>query len=188
MKNIVLATDGSKSAEVAARFLAHLPHPDKVDLTVVSVIEIPSVDRAYPMSDWMLKSIERERSYAHQCFAMVQSMFEGANVSLRHEIREGDRGVAIVHVASEFGADLVVLGARGHSVVGRLLLGSTSEFVATHAHCSVLVVRSRVVDDPDRPLRIAIGYEETASAQGALEEFVETGLGEDDRRRSGFGY
>ncbi|WP_372716212.1 universal stress protein [Novipirellula sp.] len=177
MKNIVLAIDGSKSAEVAARFLAHLPHPDKVDLTVVSVIEIPSIDRAYPMSDWMLKSIEHERGYAEQCFANVQLMFEGANVNLRHEIREGDRGVAIVHVASELGADLVVLGARGHSVVGRLLLGSTSEFVATHAHCSVLVVRERILDDADRPLRIAIGYEETASAQAAIEEFVETGWG-----------
>ncbi|WP_442512018.1 universal stress protein [Novipirellula sp. SH528] len=177
MKNIVLAIDGSQSAEVAARFLAHLPHPDKVDLTVVTVLEIPSIDRAYPISDWMLKSLECERAYAHECYANIEKMFEGANVNLRHEIREGDRGVSIVHVARECGADLIVVGARGHSIVGRLLLGSTSEFVATHAHCSVLVVRPRPVDDPDRPLRIAIGYEETASAQAALEEFAETGWG-----------
>ncbi len=177
MQNILLATDGSKSAEVAAEFLAHLPHRDKVELTVVTVIEIPSIDRAYPMSEWMLKSMEREHAYARESFAKIEQMFAGANVNLRHLIREGDRGVSIVQVARELSAGLIVLGARGHSLVGRILLGSTSEFVATHAHCSVLVVRPRPTPAPDRPLRIAIGYEATPSAQAALEEFLETGWG-----------
>jgi nucleotide-binding universal stress UspA family protein len=65
-----------------------------------------------------------------------------------------------------------VLGARGHSRVDRLLLGSTSDFVATHAHCSVLAVRPRE-GKPDHPLRIAIGYEETGPSQAAVEEFAE---------------
>jgi nucleotide-binding universal stress UspA family protein len=48
---------------------------------------------------------------------------------------------AILEAAEREGADLVVLGSRGLSGVTRMLLGSVSEYVATHGHCSVLVAR-----------------------------------------------
>jgi nucleotide-binding universal stress UspA family protein len=54
-----------------------------------------------------------------------------------------------------------------------MLLGSTSDFVATHAPCSVLVVRPPLLEELDRPLRIAIGYEPSGPAQAALEEITE---------------
>ena len=47
----------------------------------------------------------------------------------------------IVGLAGEMEAGLVVLGSRGLGAVGRVLLGSVSDSVVRHAHCSVLVVR-----------------------------------------------
>lgn len=84
----------------------------------------------------------------------------------------------IVDAAREQNADLIVVGARGQSVVRRLLLGSTSDFVATQAHCSVLVVRPTGLRESKRPIRIAIGYMESGPAEAAVREFRETSWGE----------
>jgi hypothetical protein len=47
----------------------------------------------------------------------------------------------ILEVSKQIDADLIVMGAVGHSMVSRMLLGSVSDNVATQAKCSVLVVR-----------------------------------------------
>ena len=53
-------------------------------------------------------------------------------------------GVDVIHVetAEEMGADMIVLGSHGYKRWERLLLGSVSNSVVHHAHCSVMVVRS----------------------------------------------
>ena len=55
----------------------------------------------------------------------------------------GHPGSEILHIAEEIGADLVVVGSRGFDLLRRALLGSVSESVVRHAHCSVLVVRGQ---------------------------------------------
>ena len=57
-------------------------------------------------------------------------------------------------------ADLVVIGAKGHSQIDRILLGSTSDYVATHSHCSVLVVRPTGLSEaPQKTLKVAVAYD-----------------------------
>ena len=90
---------------------------------------------------------------------------------------KGIVGSRLSDAANELDVDLVVVGARGRSAVRRLLLGSTSDFVATHAPCSVLVVRPTGLREGKRPIRIAVGYEESEPAEAALEEFAETSWG-----------
>jgi nucleotide-binding universal stress UspA family protein len=55
-------------------------------------------------------------------------------------LREGEPGRAVVEEAKEWGADLVVVGSRGHTGLRRLLEGSVSQYVVDHAHCPVEVV------------------------------------------------
>ncbi|QDT02127.1 Putative universal stress protein [Rubripirellula lacrimiformis] len=178
MKKVILATDGSELAEDAAKFLAHLPHSEQVELIVLTVIPSPHVNPAYPLSDWEFKVVEGEKALANETFHKVEKIFEGANVQLGHVVREGDPGDCIVHFATEQRADLIVMGARGKSAIRRMLLGSTSDFVATHAHCSVLVVRPRSGGDSGSPLRIVIGFQQTGPSQAAVEEFAETHWGQ----------
>lgn len=57
-------------------------------------------------------------------------------------VRDGDPGPAVGDEAKGWGADLIVIGSRGHSGLRRLLEGSVSHYVVDHAHCPVEVVHA----------------------------------------------
>jgi len=65
----------------------------------------------------------------------------GGSVKEAH-LRIGERrDEAIIHLAEELGAGLIVMGSRGLGGVRRALMGSVSDSVVRHAHCPVMVVR-----------------------------------------------
>lgn len=179
MKNILLAYDGSKYAEEAAKLFAHLPHRERIRLTVVTVLEVPRVTRAYATANWVAGSADREHQLAREKFATVERMFDGANVELEHRICEGHPAYKIVEEAERCEADLVVVGTKGHTTISRLLLGSTSDYVATRAPCSVFVVRPTGLMDNPRPLRIALGYNGSHASKGALRDVRDICRGKD---------
>ncbi len=82
------------------------------------------------------------------------------------ELREGDPAGEIVAAAREDGADLVIMGSRGHTGVTRLVLGGVAHAVLTHAPCSVLIVRDHHRADRLTPAREA-GRRPRASAAGS---------------------
>ena len=90
MKRVLLATDGSTCAEEAAWFLSHLPHAEKLDLTVLSVLQIPYVSHRYLSPNAISESVDRERASSVEAYGRIEKMFEGANVTMRHVSREGD--------------------------------------------------------------------------------------------------
>jgi nucleotide-binding universal stress UspA family protein len=171
MKRIILAVDGSTYSEQAARFLSRLPHKSRLEIVVLSVAEVPYFHSDIPTGSWIPELIERAKVAAIEHYQTITQMFEGADVSMRHELREGHLGETIVKMAKDEAAELVVLGARGRSQVSRILLGSTSDYVATHAHCSVLVVRPRESAKPEGEFRIAIAFEDEEPASAAIDEF-----------------
>ncbi|TWT72204.1 universal stress protein [Crateriforma conspicua] len=178
MKRIVIATDGSANAEEAAWLLSHLPHRDRLEITIATVIHPPSYSyRAQPVESWLEDLLKRERDAAEQSAARIRDMFEGANVSIDHVAPRGSAGPEIVRIAEQTNADLVVIGARGHSTVSRIMLGSTSDYVATHAPCSVLVVRPTGLAKQPRQIRITVGYEDSGPARAAIEELRDTHWG-----------
>jgi len=61
-------------------------------------------------------------------------------------VRDGEPGPAIVEEAKEWGADLVVVGSRGHTGLRRMLAGSVSQYVVDHAPCPVEVVHVKQKD------------------------------------------
>ena len=175
---ILLATDGSPHAEQAAWLLCHLPHDETLELTVLTVLQRPYLHSSVPANEWLPEVVERERALADRAYAQVAECFDGANVELSQQIAEGHAGQSIVEQAKSSGADLVVLGARGHSAIDRILLGSTSDFVATHAPGSVLIVRpTGLRSQPHRPLRVAFAYDTSAPSQRAIEEVTEFNWG-----------
>ncbi len=180
MKNVLLAIDGSKYAQDAAKFFSRLPHDETMELAVLTVVEPPPVTHGSGPADWIHETIERDQARAQESFRQVAELFEGANINIRHITRSGNRGTSIIEVAKEIEADLLVVGARGHSTVSRLLLGSTSDYVATHAHCSVLVVRpgsGQPAELGTHAYRVAVAYDDTGPAQAALEEISEVQWG-----------
>lgn len=75
---------------------------------------------------------------------ILQSQLERLDVPAQIEVTtEGNPAAAIVHVADNLHAELLVLASRGHSGLARLTLGSVAEQALRYAHCSVLVVRAQ---------------------------------------------
>lgn len=168
---VLLATDDSEHATHAASLLAHLPHREPLNLTVLFVNYAPEFHGSREVVEWMEKSLSAAKDRADETFRRIEEMFAGANATLKNVFVEGQVGRTIVEEAQTRGIELIVLGAIGHSTIDRLLLGSTSDFVAVHAPCSVLVVRPTAVDK--HAPRICWAFDDSEPSQRAMDQFCE---------------
>lgn len=138
---VLLAIDGSESSQHAARLLARLPHQGTLELFVVTAIVHPTLHPADATVAWPPEVWESLNASARQGLDEIVPMFEGADATVTSEILEGHAGESIVERAKAIRADLIVVGAKGHSAIERILLGSVSDYVARHADCDVMVIR-----------------------------------------------
>jgi len=162
---ILLATDGSKGSLAAARFLRRLQFPTPLQLTLLTVSQDPQRAGNDAAQPWYPKWVQRQEDYVDGHHADLESMLQPDCESIQRVRRHGHAARVIIDQAKEDGSDLVVMGAQGHAMIDRMILGSVSDSVATHAGCSVLVVR------PPRGSEVAEdGFEEAepggASKQG----------------------
>jgi nucleotide-binding universal stress UspA family protein len=148
-KRILLATDGSQSSQQAARSVASRPWPTGTEVRVLSVVELnlpmalallepPFVDagRTEPIRAEAMQRAQNAIAAALEILANG-----GLKISDTVSVRtEGPKHI-ILDEASAWNADLIVVGSHGRTGLDRFMLGSVSEAVATHAHCSVEVVR-----------------------------------------------
>ena len=171
---ILLATDGSRFAENAAAFLAHLPHSQKLDLVILSVAETPLLHGSQEVVSWIKSNQEAEKKNCESACKSAAEMFTGANANVSWMTTEGHVAKRIVKCANDIDADLIVVGAKGHSLLSRVLLGSVSDFVARHADCSVLVVRHPVLGEKERKeLSICVAHDFSAPAEFAATQIAE---------------
>jgi nucleotide-binding universal stress UspA family protein len=139
---ILLATDGSEEAQLAATTAADLAEKTDSELHVLTVgPDFPLYELTEHPADFedVLRKNRREAKEVleQQAKRIEQS---GATVKETH-LREGPAEEEIVEVAEELGAGLIVLGSRGHGRLSRALMGSVSDAVVRHAHCPVTIVR-----------------------------------------------
>jgi nucleotide-binding universal stress UspA family protein len=145
---ILLATDGSPHAELAARKAVDLAKSTGARLHVVAV------GRTFPAAVYdayaEAGSEDLRREAQEILDEQVRKIEEGGgDVAIAHLKMNERRDEAIVHLAEEIGADLIVIGSRGFGGLKRALLGNVADSVVRHAHCPVLVVRpTRGVSSP----------------------------------------
>src|SRR5215208_6097827 len=135
---ILLATDGSEDAKLAALTAADLAEKTASELHVIYVggegfYETPPVDLATLEPTWVA------REYPDLLSDIQQAEAAGETVTQAH-LSMGKAAPEIVVVAGEIEAGLIVMGSTGRGGIRRALLGSVSESVIKHAHCPVLVV------------------------------------------------
>jgi nucleotide-binding universal stress UspA family protein len=140
---ILLATDGSEEADLAALRAVDLADATDSELHVVHVGVVPIFLQSYPGTlgyyDKLYEQIEKmSRELLRKQTWRVKAA--GGTVAGAH-LRMGEVALEIVALAEELGADLIVMGSRGLGRVRRALMGSVSDSVVRHAHCPVLVVR-----------------------------------------------
>lgn len=136
---ILLATDGSRDAELALSTSVDLADSTKSELHVVTVAPgYPSYDVRRP------EVVEQLREQAEEILEdQVKKIEEmGGKVTEKHlRIAGRHRADQIVEVAEEKEVGLIIMGSRGLGGVRRALMGSVSDLVVRHAHCPVLIVR-----------------------------------------------
>lgn len=176
---VLLATDGSDDAQNAVRLLRRLSCCETIDLTVLTVTYLPTHVPHENGDEWVHTFLTKEKAHADEAFAQVQKELDGTGVKLKQVIQHGHVGHAVTELANVIGADLIVVGAKGHSQLDRLLLGSTSDFIATQAECSVLVVRPTDFDpNCGQRLGITIGFDGSIGSWNAIDQFLSFDCGE----------
>lgn len=78
---------------------------------------------------------------AEKCLDEARAYLQAHTVDVEYEQREGDPGECIVACAAEMEADLIVMGAYGHSKVREFVVGSTTSYTLNHAPCPVFLHR-----------------------------------------------
>ena len=93
------------------------------------------------MSPGYYPELEDRLPQAHEVAERAAKTLSSAGFRVTTSVTTGDARSVILDAASEWNADLIVLGSHGRAGLGRFLLGSVSEAVARHARCSVQIVR-----------------------------------------------
>jgi nucleotide-binding universal stress UspA family protein len=140
---ILLATDGSEEAELAALRAVELADATDSELHVVHVGVVPIFLQSYPGTLGYYGKLHEQIEEESRELLRKQSLrvkAAGGTVAGAH-LRMGEVALEIVALAEELGAGLIVMGCRGLGGVRRALMGSVSDSVVRHAHCPVLVVR-----------------------------------------------
>jgi nucleotide-binding universal stress UspA family protein len=143
---IVVGTDGSQTAREAVRQAAELARTLGAHVHLVCAYEpapsiaLRAVDDERPAGvDWALGP---PRELVDATLAEAAEEFTKAGVEVDVYARRGDAADAILDVAEERSADLIIVGNRGSTGASRFLLGSVPNKISHHAPCAVLIIRT----------------------------------------------
>jgi nucleotide-binding universal stress UspA family protein len=134
---ILLATDGSAEAQLAASTAADLNKSTDSELHVVYVGEL----RPTFLAQTEVEPAELEREAQRQLDEQVRRVEEAGGTVKEAHLKLGRADEEIVDLADSLGIGLIVMGSRGRGRIRRALMGSVSESVVRHAHCPVTIVR-----------------------------------------------
>jgi len=138
---IVMAIDDSKFSDAAAKSLAEQFRPQDAEVRVLHVVEPIVISEPPQMSAGYYPELEDRLPQAREVVDRVAKTLSSAGFRVTTSVATGDARSIILENAAEWNADLIVLGSHGRKGLKRFFLGSVSEAVARHAHCSVLIVR-----------------------------------------------
>ena len=137
-ERIVVAIDGSETSFHAFAKALELAGVTKAALLAL-VVEGPLP--AYAATIGEIDEVRREKDVSfHALAGRIRTQAEQAGVPVEVELRPGHAAELIVRYAMEVGADLIVLGHKGHCLRDHVL-GSTADRVAESAECPVMIVR-----------------------------------------------
>lgn len=143
--HVLVPTDGSECAEAALRAVAARPWPEGTEIRVICVPEVPVLAGAYPYypPELVLEVAATNDAHAREAVQKGAGILRKAGLCVMEEVLEPRESPvrAVMGIADLWNADLIVLGSHGRRGFDRYVMGSVSESVALHAHCSVEVVR-----------------------------------------------
>lgn len=143
---ILLATDGSKFSDAAAHSVARQFRRQDTEVRVLSVVEPISETPPPQMSPHYYPELIDQVAEAKEMAERTAKMLAEAGFKVSTSVATGDPKTVILEEATDWGADLIVLGSHGRTGLERFLLGSVSEAIARRTTCSVEIVRLQPYD------------------------------------------
>ena len=185
MMKILIAYDGSQSADAALIDLQRAGLPKDAEALVVSVADVMMVPdtSAYEVAAAALTSrraaaglvyaqrqaervLLEAKDFANRARDRVRAYFP--HWSVRAETLAGSAGFELINKANEWRPDLVVVGSHGRSAVSRFILGSVSKQVVTDSHHSIRVSRGNVKRNVNEPPKVVIGVDGSSQSEQAI--------------------
>lgn len=145
MKKILIATDGSPSAQQAVELGLDLAEEQGASPIFVHVA--PTTD-VLPVTGFAMGPVRVAHQVAEEdraCLSQAARLAGERGLSARTELLTGDAPREIARYADTIDADLIVIGSRGHGTISSAILGSVSLGVLHHAKRPVLIVREAPV-------------------------------------------
>jgi nucleotide-binding universal stress UspA family protein len=142
---IVVGTDGSDTAAEAVRQAIDLAKLSGAQISIVSAYEPISKRRVEEEKEGAPADVHYEigpREDVNLVLDAAAAVARKEGIEAQTHPVEGDPAEAILDVAEETGADLIVVGNKGMTGARRFLLGSVPNNVSHHAPCSVIIVRT----------------------------------------------
>jgi len=144
---IVVAVDASPHSDRAVRFVARMRWPAGSRVIVVNVLTpvlTPPVTAGAGGSGGvplLIEVSEEQRQQALEVTKRAEAVLRESGIAAEGRTPVGDARDALLRLATDERADLLVLGSHGRTGLAKLWLGSVSSHAVTHAHCNVLVVK-----------------------------------------------
>ena len=149
---ILIASDGSSSAQAVLQEVSRRSWPDGTKARIVSIVEslvpqptIPALEAntfaTEPAFQVILAADARERARLKSVVDSSAKVLESAGLTVDPVVLEGMARTELLSDAKAWEAETIFIGARGVGTMERLLLGSVSTAIVTHAGCAVEVVR-----------------------------------------------
>jgi nucleotide-binding universal stress UspA family protein len=137
-RTILLATDGSESADLAVRHAVALAKHTGATLRAAYVVD---THQAFRVGIYEREALRELRHDGEQALQRASELGQEAGVPVETQLCEGRPGQALVEEAEQANADLIVIGSHGQGAISDILLGSVSQYMVHHATAPVLIVR-----------------------------------------------
>ncbi|MCP4051501.1 MAG: universal stress protein [Mesoflavibacter sp.] len=148
---VVLAIDGSDFSKIAIKALTKMPLPNNTEICVLNVYEYPIMMTSGPLTlegsigNFYQELITSAEKLGNTTVSNAAKTLKGKNntLNITTSVISGNPKKEILEKAKTFNADLIVVGSQGQGALSRFLLGSVSQYIASHANCSVLIARDK---------------------------------------------
>jgi nucleotide-binding universal stress UspA family protein len=135
---IVVGVDGFEASAAALRWAIHQAKLTGAVVDAVTAWQVPPASGLIPATD-LPDYQDDARTVLTE--AITEMCMIDAEVEVRPYVTEGRAGPVLVAAAE--GADLLVVGCRGHGGLAEALLGSVGQYCVHHASCPVVITRGK---------------------------------------------
>jgi nucleotide-binding universal stress UspA family protein len=145
---ILVAVDDSKYSEAAARAVVRQMRPEGAEVCVFHVVvPLLLIPYAYMGQVETLEAAQQVKlKEGKELAERTAQQMRSAGFQAHVVVEEGNPKTAILEKGALWNADVIFMGSHGRKGIDRFLIGSASEAVLRHAHCSVEIVRIPAVE------------------------------------------